>query len=371
MAAAMVLTEEWFAPRLWSHLEAPSDLCCRAACHAWTCSRLPSEAANRGSGVPHALMSLPHLALPHGVDVASAALRWAHRRLNAASLESLRIPVGQQLSPASRALSGGGAGGGSSSSSSHSPSPRFRPGCASGADGQAVEDVLCRLATEGAVEWVAWLLSAQCTPLPGETCRGLGEVCLRRPLHTTSLPQELAPLLALRGGGLDASPPAAVPPFVALRAAASGGHAGVLRVLLAARADVAEADENGCTLLHWAADKGQAAACRELLAARADVDARDDDDWTPLCLAAEEGHLDTCQALLEARAVVNLPDEDLRSPLWWATWKRHQRLVDVLLEFGANPAQGDRNGVTPQGLLSARGGTAAPPAGVVAGVSSG
>uniref|UniRef100_A0A7S4UAT7 Uncharacterized protein n=1 Tax=Alexandrium monilatum TaxID=311494 RepID=A0A7S4UAT7_9DINO len=317
-------------PRVWRYLEAPADIPCCAACAAWhraahaeaaQSSRVePSEAA-RDAELPRPLLRLPHMGFSNWA-AAEAALGWMHGHVSPATLETLRLPP---FPPQGVGFAG-------------VPREKDYEDC----EGSALTAALRGWAGIGAVEWVAWLLAAELTKITPEVPEGT---------HQVQSDQPPCGWLCRRAPGAASTQhgQATPPPFVALRVASASGHAAVIRELLRARADVHTTDENECTALHWAADKGRAEACRVLLEGRCEVNHQDDDQWTPLCLAADDGHVEVCRVLLEARAWVNLPDEDLKS----AERRGHSSLIALLLEHGADPAQGDQDGVTPQGLLSA------------------
>ena len=71
-----------------------------------------------------------------------------------------------------------------------------------------------------------------------------------------------------------------------LYAAASGGHAEIVWLLIASGADVDAVAEGGCVPLHAAAVKGDAESVRALLSAGATRDTVNDAGQTPLDLAA-------------------------------------------------------------------------------------
>ena len=60
------------------------------------------------------------------------------------------------------------------------------------------------------------------------------------------------------------------------------GHAGIMKALLAAGADVNAADNHGETALIWACCYGRLESARLLVAAKALVNARTADGYTPL-----------------------------------------------------------------------------------------
>ena len=93
-------------------------------------------------------------------------------------------------------------------------------------------------------------------------------------------------------------------------AAATGGHAEAMRVLLDAGADANQADEDGerprCTR---AADDLYLEAMRLLLEKGAAVDAKTKKGATPLMLACQNGHVEAARLLLEKGAAVDAKDK--------------------------------------------------------------
>lgn len=88
-----------------------------------------------------------------------------------------------------------------------------------------------------------------------------------------------------------------------LLAAARTGHAGTVKDMLAAGANVNVKDEHGNTPLLEAARNGHDDVVRALLAAGADMKVRNLDSKTALMLALQNSHEDTVRALREAGEV--------------------------------------------------------------------
>ena len=115
-----------------------------------------------------------------------------------------------------------------------------------------------------------------------------------------SAPPELLHMLRDAGGvsagtvGREARTP--------LCAAAATGDATSVRCLLDLNADVAAADPNGATALHFCADRGSSQCARLLLDCSADLEATDAHGNTPLHAAGRRGHEDLYQVLLVAGA---------------------------------------------------------------------
>jgi len=82
--------------------------------------------------------------------------------------------------------------------------------------------------------------------------------------------------------------------------AAYNGHEACVRVLIAAKADVAHATHFFCmTALHYAAENGRASICRALVDEGASLTAVDRDGQTPLEVAKARGKA-MCVVILEA-----------------------------------------------------------------------
>ena len=110
-----------------------------------------------------------------------------------------------------------------------------------------------------------------------------------------------------------------------LHAAAQGGHAGVVRVLVEARADVnAREKKQGVIPLFVAARDGTAAAVAALVSAGADVRATTEGGFTALHAAAERGDQSIVQVLLRNGAPA---DARARDGVPRCTWRRRRGRV--------------------------------------------
>jgi ankyrin repeat protein len=119
-----------------------------------------------------------------------------------------------------------------------------------------------------------------------------------------------------------------------LHRAADGGHAEVAQVLLEHdRAIAAAKAKNGRTPLHVASDRGLVEVARVLLKYGADATAKDRNERTPLHAASLGGHAELARLLLEHGAVATAQDKMMeRTPLHEASDRGHVEVVRVLLE---------------------------------------
>ncbi len=98
----------------------------------------------------------------------------------------------------------------------------------------------------------------------------------------------------------------------ALHLACKGAHPEVVRLLIAAGADIAALDAQGKTPLHWACVGPSAQALSSLQVASfltrsgADVNVTDVDGASPLHLACSNGHLDLMSFLIKSGAFLSL-----------------------------------------------------------------
>ncbi|GAA2510414.1 ankyrin repeat domain-containing protein [Streptomyces gobitricini] len=125
----------------------------------------------------------------------------------------------------------------------------------------------------------------------------------------------------------------------ALYAAAVSGHAGIVRLLLAAGADPGHASGEGAGELPLcgAACNGHTGVVRALLAAGARADQREEFGFTALAWAVRQGHTGTVEALLEYGADPGLPGPEPghEPPLVAAARRGSPSVVRALLERGA------------------------------------
>jgi ankyrin repeat protein len=169
-----------------------------------------------------------------------------------------------------------------------------------------------------------------------------------------------------------------------LHIAASLGHAGVVKALVARGAELDRFDGDQLTPLHRAVAENRPDTVEELLAAGADPSRRGQRGFSPLLVAVamappsivqknrmsmdEEGMrfasvtvyqpvspetIRIVRALAAARVELNAEDENGQTALHWAVLKRSPELTGLILELGADRARQDRQGRTPAALAEA------------------
>ena len=122
----------------------------------------------------------------------------------------------------------------------------------------------------------------------------------------------------------------------ALIAASTGGHTGIVAMLLENGADVNAEDKDGWTALMFASQNGHTEIVALLLNVGADVDAKNKYKWTALMFASQEGHTEIVALLLNAGADVNEKAIDDVTALMIAGDQRRIGIVRMLLEHGAD-----------------------------------
>jgi ankyrin len=180
----------------------------------------------------------------------------------------------------------------------------------------------------------------------------------------------------------------------ALHCAAQGGHDAIVDVLLSkgARADIkawkgmtplmvaasrcrvsvvrmllqhmggeglADGNDDGKTLLHWAAEGGSEELVVFLLGKGAPAISRTLCGETPLILAAYHGHMDVVQLLVQHMGGqgINEREVDGSTALHWATEGGYEKVIRYLLLNGADPTIAEDRWPrrTPQALAWAKG----------------
>ncbi|XP_071494843.1 fibronectin type 3 and ankyrin repeat domains 1 protein-like [Diadema setosum] len=134
----------------------------------------------------------------------------------------------------------------------------------------------------------------------------------------------------------------------ALMLACFAGHLKVVRQLRAQGASWDTKDLGGSTALHWAVDGGNKDVVQWAIMDGSKIDVRDSSSgWTPLMrCAAIGGNHEIGEVLLNAGANVNIKDRDHKTPLMIAALNGHQKLVQVMVEKGADPMVRTEHGMS-------------------------
>ncbi|KAG1692623.1 Ankyrin repeat domain-containing protein 50 [Nymphon striatum] len=121
----------------------------------------------------------------------------------------------------------------------------------------------------------------------------------------------------------------------------------LIEALILRGADVEVIDRNGQTALNLASRQGDVSIVTILLnSGKANPDQADNEGWTPLRSAAWGGNTKVVEALLEHGAQVENADSDGRTALRAAAWGGHDDIVTKLLEHNAVVNNVDNEGRT-------------------------
>lgn len=148
----------------------------------------------------------------------------------------------------------------------------------------------------------------------------------------------LAALTLLLAAGANPSPLASADFNPPLMYAAENDNVAMIDALLTAGAEVDQLSAKGFTSLYQAAYHGKAKALERLLAAGGNPDSQNGDGpFTPLMSAADNGHKEILLQLVTASADVNATTTDGYTALYYAAGSNHADLVTMLMAAGANP----------------------------------
>lgn len=125
----------------------------------------------------------------------------------------------------------------------------------------------------------------------------------------------------------------------ALVMAAASGDANVLKVLLAAKANVDALEGSGTPALHAACTAGSVECVRLLLAERADVEAFDEQHRTPLVVAQHSSMTEIASLLVAAGARASFE-------IFWASRAGNVQALRRLLDSGVPAGLARQNGAT-------------------------
>lgn len=131
--------------------------------------------------------------------------------------------------------------------------------------------------------------------------------------------------------------------MTAMDVAVSYNHYYVIKKLAEAGADWNLAGVDGMTPIHWAARRGRELTVDKLISQGVDYNRKDVRGRTPLHMAALLGHLDTALALIAQQVPLNVQDQTGQTSLHIAAGKGNARLVESLLEGGADPTMTERS----------------------------
>ncbi|MDX5527212.1 MAG: ankyrin repeat domain-containing protein [Wolbachia endosymbiont of Andrena nigroaenea] len=128
------------------------------------------------------------------------------------------------------------------------------------------------------------------------------------------------------------------------------GHTDAVRVLLQAKGiDINSANEDRQTPLHFAASLGHTDIVKVLLQTKGiDVNAEDKNGWTPLCmrLAAQYTIQHGTQYITDIAKAVGI-NVSITAPVLLLDENNNKKIVDALMEKGANHLLKSKNGETP------------------------
>ena len=135
-----------------------------------------------------------------------------------------------------------------------------------------------------------------------------------------------------------------------LHFAVTNGDIDTAEAILRKEAYIDAGCEDGTTLLHKAIRWNKMEIIKLLLSRGANVNAEGEHGKTSLHIAAEAGYLETVELLLKHGAYINSPctyvAKECCTPLYIAVIRRNKKLVELLLESGANVDAEDRDGKT-------------------------
>ena len=134
--------------------------------------------------------------------------------------------------------------------------------------------------------------------------------------------------------------------WTALHGAANKSSSAIVKMLIAAGANVNACDEEGAAPLHIAAMQDRADIVEILMNAGADVNLNEQD--APLHFAAERNSVTTARLLLDRGADVDTQDCEEMTPLHRAAARRgSSTMIQMLIEAGADINARDQEGKTP------------------------
>ncbi|XP_053718857.1 histone-lysine N-methyltransferase EHMT2 isoform X1 [Synchiropus splendidus] len=133
-------------------------------------------------------------------------------------------------------------------------------------------------------------------------------------------------------------------------------HAEVSRYLVQNGATVYHVEEEGYTGLHHASKQGNLEIVSMLLeTGQVDVNAQDSGGWTPIIWAAEHKHVKVIEALLNRGANVTINDKELNVCLHWAAYAGNVDIAEMVLNAGCSLDCVNMHGDTPLHIAAREG----------------
>ncbi|MBC8137355.1 MAG: ankyrin repeat domain-containing protein [Fibrella sp.] len=132
----------------------------------------------------------------------------------------------------------------------------------------------------------------------------------------------------------------------ALEAAEMGGNPRIVKRLLDSGAIFSKNRSDKTNMVITSAEAGHSEVLKMLIARKAAIDDADAMGMTALMHASRRGQMETTQLLLGARAKVNVSDTYGRTPLMYAALNGHTNVVKRLLAAGAQVNPKDKRGDT-------------------------
>ena len=165
-------------------------------------------------------------------------------------------------------------------------------------------------------------------------------------LHIAAINGHVEVVKMLLAAGADLEVKGGIFGMTALIYATNQEHAEVAKILLSAGADVNAVGTFGSTALMNAAAGRHTEIVKMLLSAGANPNAANSNDGTALKLAAIKGRTENVKVLLDAGANPYAVDDQGRTPLIWASRNGQNEIVKMLLAEGADVNAADKLGYT-------------------------
>lgn len=130
---------------------------------------------------------------------------------------------------------------------------------------------------------------------------------------------------------------------------------GIVKILIASKADINARAPNGHTALLGASYSGRTEIVRLLVRAGADVNAPEAGGMTPLMNAADQGHIEVINILVRHKANVNSSGSSGWTALMWAAARGNLDIIKILIKAGATIDATCGDGDTALDIASKRG----------------